>query len=75
MTAGLSNIYPYSHPITKCKANYNIHLMHANVYRQREKKFYMVKDTCLDSSLSVGQSFLLQDLEDYRRSQRLNNND
>jgi hypothetical protein len=41
----------------------------------REKKFYMVKDTCLDSSLTAAQSLLLRDLEDYRRSQHLNYND
>jgi hypothetical protein len=35
----------------------------------------MVKDTCLDSLLAAAQSLDLQDLEDYRRSQRLNNND
>jgi hypothetical protein len=34
----------------------------------------MVNDTCLDSLLTAAQS-LLQDLEDYRRSHRLNNND
>jgi hypothetical protein len=35
----------------------------------------MVKDTCLASLLTTAQSLLLQDLEDYRRSQRLSNND
>jgi hypothetical protein len=35
----------------------------------------MIKDTCLDSLLTAAQSLLLQDPEDYRRSQRLNNND
>jgi hypothetical protein len=35
----------------------------------------MVKDTCLDSLLATAQSLVLQDLEGYRRSQRLNNND
>jgi hypothetical protein len=35
----------------------------------------MVKNTCLDSSLTVGQSLALRDLEGYRRSQRLNNSD
>jgi hypothetical protein len=35
----------------------------------------MAKDTCLDSSLAAAQSLVLQDLEDYRKSQRLNNND
>jgi hypothetical protein len=34
----------------------------------------MIKDTCLDSLLVAAQSLVLQDLEDYRRSQRLNNN-
>jgi hypothetical protein len=37
--------------------------------------FYMVKYTCLNYSLTAAQSLLLQDLEDYRRSQRLNNSD
>jgi hypothetical protein len=35
----------------------------------------MVKDICMDSSLTAAQSLLLRDHEDYRRSQRLNNND
>jgi hypothetical protein len=35
----------------------------------------MIKDTCLDSSLTDAQSLLLRDLEGYRRSQHLNNND
>jgi hypothetical protein len=35
----------------------------------------MVQDNCLALPLAVAQSLLLQDLEDYRRSQRLNNND
>jgi hypothetical protein len=35
----------------------------------------MVKDTCLDSSLTAAQSLLLRDLKGYHRSQRLNNND
>jgi hypothetical protein len=35
----------------------------------------MVKDTRLDSSLTAAQSLALQDLEGYRRSQRLNYND
>jgi hypothetical protein len=34
----------------------------------REKKFYMAKDTCLDSSLSDAQGIAIRDLEDYRRS-------
>ncbi len=40
-----------------------------------QKEIYMVKDTCLDSSLAVAQSLVLRDLEGYRRSQCLNNND
>jgi hypothetical protein len=35
----------------------------------------MVKDTCLDSSLMVAQSLVLQDLVGYQRSQHLNNSD
>jgi hypothetical protein len=35
----------------------------------------MVNDTCLDSPLAAAQSLVLQDLEGYRRSQHLNNND
>jgi hypothetical protein len=35
----------------------------------------MVKDTCLDSLLATSESLVLRDLEGYRRSQRLNNND
>jgi hypothetical protein len=35
----------------------------------------MIKDTCLDSSLTAAQSLVLQDLEGYRRSQRLTNSD
>jgi hypothetical protein len=35
----------------------------------------MVKDTYLDFLLTVAQSLLLRDLEDYHRSQRLNYND
>jgi hypothetical protein len=34
----------------------------------------MAKGTCLNSSLTAAQS-ILRDLEGYRRSQRLNNND
>jgi hypothetical protein len=41
----------------------------------REKKFYMVKDTCLDSSLTAAQGLALRDLEDYRRLHHLNNSD
>jgi hypothetical protein len=36
---------------------------------------YMVKDTCLDYSLTSAQCLLLWDLEGYHRSQLLNNND
>jgi hypothetical protein len=32
-------------------------------------------NTCLDSPLTVVQSLLLEDLDDFRSSQRLNNND
>jgi hypothetical protein len=35
----------------------------------------MVKDTCLNSSLTAAQSLAIRDLEDYCKSQRLNNND
>jgi hypothetical protein len=35
----------------------------------------MVKDTCLDSSLTATQSLDIRDLEGSQRSQRLNNND
>jgi hypothetical protein len=35
----------------------------------------MIKNTCLDSPLAATQSFLLEGLEDFRSSQRLNNND
>jgi hypothetical protein len=35
----------------------------------------MVKDTCLDTSLTAAQNLLLGDLEAYRRSQHLNNSD
>jgi hypothetical protein len=35
----------------------------------------MVKDTCLALLLAAAPSLLLRDLEGYRRSQRLNNND
>jgi hypothetical protein len=32
------------------------------------------RNTCLDSSLAVAQSLLLEGLEDYQSSRRLNNN-
>jgi hypothetical protein len=35
----------------------------------------MVKNTCLDSSLTTAQSLLLWDLEGYQKSQHLNNSD
>jgi hypothetical protein len=35
----------------------------------------MVKDTCLNSLITAAQSLALQDLEGYRRLQRLNNSD
>jgi hypothetical protein len=35
----------------------------------------MIKDTYFALPLAAAQSLVLQDLEDYRRSQRLNNND
>jgi hypothetical protein len=34
----------------------------------------MVKDTCLNPSLTAAQSLVLRDFEDYHRLQRLNNN-
>jgi hypothetical protein len=51
--------------------------MHATIYSRERKNIGSTwsRNTCLDSLLAATQSLLLEGLEDYQSSQRLNNND
>jgi hypothetical protein len=51
--------------------------MHATIYSRERKNIESTwsRNTCLDSLLAASQSLLLEGLEDYQSSQRLNNND
>jgi hypothetical protein len=51
--------------------------MHATIQGKERKNIGSTwsRNTCLDSPLTATQSLLLEDLKDFRSSQRLNNND
>jgi hypothetical protein len=52
---------------------YNLNACNYLKQREKEYRINMIKDTCLFPIAT--QSFVLQDPEDCRRSQRLNNSD